>query len=291
MASRRETLYLGRPSQPVACRRSGWLLVVGALGLLGLLLLSASGKAASGTLPEEIYSNTSVRLWTSAKAAQDAHGKLRPDLFSAARLSYFESNSVAIAKLRSEAQDAKTSQASPGSFEADCPGWTDADVRERAGRKQASTIEGMVRNSIAIVRGRVVASEYGFSGEQPALLIGLEVERTLVASPELADSGRLYFVYPYAAFSAGGLQFCKKPNRSAARPEDGDEVLLFVFYPPVGLDRQLVLPDHEEVLFQHKGGALSLPWRLATDPELFGKDGIEPLERLVERIISAGDGR
>jgi hypothetical protein len=263
------------------------------VALLALVAASRPLSAAAGeALPDQIDTAASVRLWISAQAAQDERGNLRPDLFSKETRWVFERNSKALDKERLEASAEPGARPEAGSFAADCPGWSDADVSERAGRKRGLTAEELVRSSIAILRGRVVGSEYGFWGEEPSLLVALSVEDTLLSSPQVTTSGGvLYFYYPYAHFSVGDLHFCKKPTRTPARPEEGDEVLLFVFYPPRDRDHRLVESDHEEVIFEAKGGALSLPSKLAQDPELLGKDDIDHVQRLVQRILASEAGK
>ena len=155
----------------------------------------------------------------------------------------------------------------------------------------ASDLADLVDHSLAIYRGRVSGRSQGFSWKEPATLIGLGVTDPIKESDEVAK-GRVWMIYPSARFTAEGRTVYRWLRAFPPAPQDGDEVLLFVFGEPVDAEGRVVSLADPRFLFIAKkgGGKLIVPYLFLLSGELDGVTTMDGVVQRVRELLAGGRG-
>lgn len=150
----------------------------------------------------------------------------------------------------------------------------------------AADLADLVDYSLAIYRGRVSGQSEGVSTALPARLIGLAVIGPIKESDEVAQR-RVWMVYPSARFIAEGTTICRWDPRFSPVPEEGDQVLLFVFERPADDGGRIVpVVDPRFLVTERKGGGrLILPSLFLDSGELDSIAAIDGVEQRVRDLL------
>ena len=168
--------------------------------------------------------------------------------------------------------------------EAECQSFT-LTVDERF-PKPHEKFSDLLGHSDSIFSGRIAAVTQGFLFGQPATLLKVEVLKELRQSPELPTTPYRYVYYPFAAFQIRGEPFCSRTPVSPHRPQAGERILVFNYFPTVDLEQRLVHTVRTGLFFEDAGGALVVPPPLKWDPALYLTSGFDALLQAVEQALS-----
>ena len=104
--------------------------------------------------------------------------------------------------------------------------------------------------------------------------------------------GHIWMVYPSARFSAEGTTICRWDPLFPPVPEQGDEVLLFVFTWPLDADGRIVVIDDSRFLIIGKkgGGKLVMPSLFLLSGELDGITTLDEVELRVRELLGREGG-
>lgn len=238
--------------------------------LLPVLLLGRTVSAQDSANPGKIYSRDAkaVPVWVSAESATTSAGEVDwAVLGEQAHQSYLNlsrSTPFLLAKPPGDTSPPEYDPASSGK-RPDCVYYGNAffDSLERPPDK---TLEGVLKNSPAILRGRIAAMSPGFFKGEPRTLLVVRIQRVLRTSPQYSkELGTVYLAYPHARFTIGEVTFCKGDTDFTFEPHVGDQVMIFPFQTPQGREGRLIDPRPEELIIEGPNGALALPRSFAKD--------------------------
>ena len=246
----------------------------------GLLLLGISaGLAIAGRdAPGVIYMKAGPRVepvWVSAEeAAAPEKGSLRWRLFS-------ESDQGNLRHFMAESERLKGEQKSRGVRESDpgCPVFLSTSEEGRIDPKPNRSFSDLAEQALAIYRGRIEGISQGFFDGLPSSLLQVKVTEAFRSS-KLVAKEKVLIPYPFARFKVGVSTFC---GGSAAlyQPAIGDQVLVFIYDPPLDAAGTLVYPRSPELFFQTAGGRLIVPGPLKTDRAIAVAGSLDGLEKLL----------
>jgi hypothetical protein len=247
-----------------------------ALLLLGPVGLAAAGRDATGV----IYMNASPRtepVWISAEeAAAPEMGGLRWQLFS-------DSDQGNLRRFVAESERLKEEQTSRGmrGSDLDCPIFLSTSDEGRIDPKPNRSFSDLAEQALAIYSGRIESISQGFFDGLPSSLLQVKVTEAFRSS-DLVAMEKVLIPYPFARFKVGSSTFC---GGSAAmyQPATGDQVLVFIYDPPLNAARTLVYPRSPEIFFQTTAGRLVVPEPLKTDKELAVAGSLGDLEKLLRQ--------
>ena len=209
-----------------------------------------SSQAAHSSPPSKIYAthNPSLPVWVSAEAAEQG-GEVDWSLFSEADKRSLKGF------LDQNGEDLN------------CSIFLSQPYVHRLNPKDNSTFSSLMNNAMAIYAGEITAVSPGFFGGLPSSLLTVRVGEVLRAS-KLIDVMELLVPYPVARFRIGRSTFCGGAPDSFI-PTSGDQVVVFVYDPPLDRSRTLVSPLAQELLIETQG-RLVLPKDLRLD-DVLGK--------------------
>jgi hypothetical protein len=150
----------------------------------------------------------------------------------------------------------------------------------------ANDLRSLVRNSLGIYRGTIVASGPGFADGDPATLLAVRVEKTIKPSSEIATDGLLYVAYPVAEFSVNGQRICKSDERLPEVPKVGDGILVFPLNDPLNEEKNLIYPYFQEVMVQRRDGKVALPDKWSKDVALENASSLDEIEARVRSFAA-----
>jgi len=248
---------------------------------LGSLLLGISGGAiAAQSLPDLIYMTSGPRIepvWVSAEAARDPEtGGLRVELFSESDWDQFRRFAADIRRLQEEAE-------ARGDRRKDCLISLASGCEERMDPKPNRALPDLAEQAIAIYRGRIGGIAQGFFGGVPSSLLRVEITKSFRQSDQVAKEV-VWIPYPQARFQMGDLTVCG--GSKGYEPAEGDQVLVFVYDPPVDADHALVIPSGPEIFFQTAAGRLIVPDLLKKDREIGTAGSFDDLEKLLRKRMN-----
>jgi hypothetical protein len=247
----------------------------------GLMLLEPVGLAIAGAdAPSVIYMKAGPRaepVWISAaEAAVPEKGVLRWQFFS-------ESDQGNLRRFMAESERLKREQKSRGVRESDldCPIFLSTSDEGRIDPKPNRSFADLAKQALAIYSGRIEGISQGFFDGLPSSLLQVKVTEAFRSS-ELVAKEEVLIPYPSAQFKAGASTFC---GGSAAmyQPAAGDQVLVFIYDPPLNTARTLVYPRSPELFFQTAAGRLIVPGPLKTDRDIAVAGTLEGLEKLLRQ--------
>ena len=245
-----------------------------ALLLLGPVGLAAAGHDATGV----IYMNASSRtepVWISVEeAAAPKAGDLRWQLFS-------NSDQANLRRFLAESERLEEEQKSRGEQGADldCPIFLSTSDEGRIDPKPNRSFSDLAEQALAVYSGRIESISQGFFDGLPSSLLQVKVTKAFRSS-DLVAREQVLIPYPFARFKVGASTFC---GGSAAmyQPATGDQVLVFIYDPPLNAARTLVYPRSPEIFFQTTAGRLIIPEPLKTDKDLAVAGSLGDLEKLL----------
>jgi hypothetical protein len=216
-------------------------------------------------------------VWISAEeAAAPEKGGLRWHLFS-------ESDQGNLRRFMAESEQLKGEQKSRGVRESDldCPIVLSTPDEDRIDPKPNRSFSDLAEQAIAIYRGRIEGISRGFFDGLPSSLLQVKVTKAFRSS-KLVAKEKVLIPYPFARFKVGTSTFC---GGSAAlyQPATGDQVLVFIYDPPLDAARTLVYPRSPELFFQTAAGRLIVPEALKTDGDIAAAGSLEGLEKLLRQ--------
>jgi hypothetical protein len=100
--------------------------------------------------------------------------------------------------------------------------------------------------------GRIEGISQGFFDGLPSSLLRVKVTEAFRSSKEVAKE-EVLIPYPFARFKVGVSTFCGG-SATLYQPAIGDQVLVFIYDPPLDAARTLVYPRSPELFFQTAGG-------------------------------------
>ena len=230
---------------------------------LWLLFFGVATAAMASPAPDRLYSpGAKTPLWVSAAAAERG-GELRWELFDIYASDHLMAEQDRIRQLSRDGEKAPPVPVgdSPYLPEELCTATSFEAHRESAVRESLAALRA---TSVGIAYGRVLDISQGFLAGRPASLLSVAVE----SQSEGWEVSVLQVAYPYAAFAIGRDVFCAMDPGYDYRPEIGDHVLVLPHRPTVDEDRQLLIPESEELIAQKAGGKLVIPDALDGDPLL-----------------------
>jgi len=248
---------------------------------LGLLLLGTAGGAiAAQSLPDLIYMTSGPRIepvWVSAEEARDPEtGGLRVELFSESDRDQFRRFAADVRRLQKEA-------GARGAGRQGCLLSLASGCEERMDPKPNRSLPDLAGQAIAIYRGRIGGIAQGFFGGVPSSLLRVEITQAFRQSDQVAKEV-VWVPHPQARFQMGDLTVCG--GAKGYEPAEGDQVLVFVYDPPVDADHALVVPRGPEIFFQTAAGRLIVPDLLKKDREIGTAGSLDDLEKLLRRKVN-----
>lgn len=248
---------------------------------LGVSLLGiAGGATAAQGLPDRIYMASGPRIepvWVSAEEARDPEtGGLRVDLFSESDRDQFRRFAADVRRLRKE-------EVARGDGGQDCLVSLASGCEERMEPKSNGSLPDLAGQAIAIYRGRIGAIAPGFFDGVPSSLLRVEITKIFRTSDQVAKEV-VWVPHPYARFQMGDLTVCG--GAKGYEPAEGDQVLVFVYDPPVDADHALVIPRSPEIFFQTAAGRLIVPDPLKKDREIGAAGDLDDLEKLLRKRMN-----
>ena len=161
----------------------------------------------------------------------------------------------------------------------DCPVFLSTPDEGRIDPKPNRSFSDLAEQALAIYSGRIEGISQGFFDGLPSSLLQVKVTEVFRSSTLVARE-KVLIPYPFARFKAGASTFC---GGSAAlyQPAIGDQVLVFIYDPPLDTARTLVYPRSPELFFQTAAGRLIVPAPLKTDRDIAVAGSLEGLEKLL----------
>ncbi|HBL28697.1 MAG TPA: hypothetical protein DD490_17820 [Acidobacteria bacterium] len=241
--------------------------------------MTAAGPGAPGL----IYLKAGPRVapvWVSAQeAAASEPGDLRWPLF-------VEADQSKLRRFMAESERLRAEQRNRGAGESDldCPIVLSAGDEDRIDPKPNRSFSDLTEQALAIYSGRVEEISPGFFSGLPSSLLLVSVKEELRASDLVARDG-LLIPYSFARFKAGGATFCGG-GAGMYQPKRGDQVLVFIYDPPLDAAGTLVYPRSPEIFFQSSDGRLIIPEPLKADRDVAAAGSLESLEDLLRWKLS-----
>jgi hypothetical protein len=248
----------------------------------GLLLLGIPvGLAIAGRdAPGVIYMKASPRttpVWISAEEATTPEKSgLRWQLFS-------ESDQGNLRRFIAESERLKGERKSRGAQESDldCPILLSTPDEGRIDPKPNRSFTDLAKQALAIYSGRIEGISQGFFDGLPSSLLQVKVTEAFRSS-ELVAREEVLIPYPFARFKAGASAYCGG-SAGMYQPATGDQVLVFIYDPPLNSARTLVYPRSPELFFQSAAGRLVVPEPLKTDRDIAVAGSLENLEKFLRQ--------
>lgn len=257
-------------------------LVAAALAVLGLtgvvfgVQLEATPPAE--VMPESIASILGAKrpAWTAARATAGPGGELQLDRLP-------EEARFRIETIRSRRGPAESKA---------CLELGPIITDLRPGTVLPQEFDDLVKNSLAILRGRVVGMEPGFFNTEAGLLLKVKIQDRLKSSDRFWNGPHVFVYYPRGDFRVGSTSICKRDPRWPVVPDLGDELLLFPHVSPIDPEGNTMDTDTSnfEVVLEHAGGLVP-PDRLRRDPVFQAFDTVEALASYTDRRIQEDVGR
>lgn len=251
----------------------------------GLFLLGIPfGMAIAGPdAPGVIYMKAGPRttpVWISAEeAATPAKDGLRWQLFS-------ESDQGNLRRFIAESERLKKERKSRGARESDldCPIFLSTPDEGRIDPKPNHSFADLTKQALAIYSGRIEGISKGFFEGLPSSLLRVKVTEAFRSSALVAKE-EVLIPYPFARFKAGASTYCGG-SAEMYQPAIGDQVLVFLYDPPLDTARTLVYPRSPELFFQSSAGRLVVPGPLKTDRDIAVAGSLEGLEKLLHQAAN-----
>lgn len=260
-------------------RRPAWIL---ALSMATLSLEARVAAQVPSILEPKVERHEGPPLWISAEAVLDAERIINLDLIDSTPLRQeVEKQRLALgdrlpAEKLATGGKPKITRIPPS----ECKSETYLEDY-RAGDGPSVSLRDLASHSKSIVRGHVRAVELGFSFGTPSSLLSVEVA-DILKGPARPKSP-LYIDYPVARFKIGPYSFCNATK--GYEPQPGDEILLFDVAGPTDRTGALYVPRMDQIFFQSRNGALSLPANLKSTEDLKTAD---TLKDVISRLRSQG---
>jgi hypothetical protein len=216
-------------------------------------------------------------VWISAEeAAAPEKGGLRWQVFS-------ESDQGNLRRFIAESERLKVERKSRGVRESDmdCPIFLSTPDEDRIDPKPNRSFSDLAEQALAIYSGRIEGISQGFFDGLPSSLLQVKVTEAFRSS-ELVARQEVLIPYHFARFKAGASTFCGG-SEAMYRPTTGDQVLVFIYDPPLNAARTLVYPRSLELFFQTAAGRLIVPKPLKTDRDIAVAGSLEDLEKLLRQ--------
>jgi hypothetical protein len=249
----------------------------------GLPLLASIGLAiGSPQTPGVIYMKAGPRalpVWVSAEdAATPAKDGLQWQLFS-------ESDQDNLRHFMSESERLKGDQKSRGTQNSDpsCPIVLASSDQDRINPKPNGSFSQLTKQALAIYSGRIESISQGFFDGLPSSLLQVKVTETFRSSEEVAKE-QVLIPYPFARFRVGASTFCGA-SPETYQPAKGDEVLVFIYDPPLNAAGTLIYPRSPEFFIQSSAEHLIVPIPLKTDKDIAAAGSLEGLEKLLRQDL------
>lgn len=248
----------------------------------GLLLLGIPvGLAiAGGDAPGVIYMKAGPRstpVWISAEeAAAPEKSGLRWQLFS-------ESDQGNLRRFLVESERLQKEQKSRGVRESDldCPLFLSTPDEGRIDPKPNRSFTDLAKQALAIYSGRIEGISQGFFDGLPSSLLRVKVTEAFRTS-ELVAREEVLIPYSFARFRAGASTYCGG-SAGMYQPARGDQVLVFIYDPPLNSARNLVYPRSPELFFESAAGRLIVPEPLKTDRDIAVSGSLESLKKFLRQ--------
>lgn len=244
-------------------------------------MLASVGLAIGGLeSPGVIYMKAGPRatpVWISAEeAASPETGSLRWQLFA----DYEENN---LRRFMAENERFKEEQKSRGvqGSDLDCPLSLSTANEERMDPKPNRSFSQLAAQALAIYSGRIEGISQGFFDGLPSSLLKVRVTEAFRSSEKVARD-RVLIPYPFARFKVGALTFCGG-SAGTYPPAAGDQVLVFIYDPPLDASRTLIYPRSPELFVQTSAGRLIVPMPLKTDRDIAAAGSLEGLKKLLRQ--------
>jgi hypothetical protein len=244
----------------------------------GLLLMVPVAAIADPEAPEVIYMREGPRVapvWVSAAAAA-APGTdgLQWQLFA-------ESDQDNLRWFMSKSERLKGDQKSLGTQNSDlsCPIVLARSDEERINPKPNGSFSQLTQQALAIYSGRIESISQGFFDGFPSSLLQVKVTETFRSSEGIAKE-QVLIPYPFARFRVGASTFCGAFPETY-QPAKGDQVLVFIYDPPLNAAGTLIYPRSPESFIQSSAGHLIVPMPLKTDKDVAAAGSLEGLEKLL----------
>lgn len=154
------------------------------------------------------------------------------------------------------------------------------------GHKPHETLEDLVRESVVVVAGEVAEVSQGFFDGVPASLLTLQEPEILKASEEYS-LGTVYVRYPFAAFRVGDRSFCTSDPRYPHQPVPGDRLVVFGYFPPRNLERNVLEPFEFGLVIEPAQGPLKLP--IPLEAKRGEVEGVSGIKKLVGQALRKGE--
>lgn len=204
--------------------------------------------AALSRIPDVIENERAgaVPVWVSAERAVEAEGNLRSDVIEPAR----------VAELRRRLMEReKKPQGSKIDAEAEDPCDTTTSYIPEQFSATASTSD-LVGNSQYIFSASVAAVGQGFYFGTPGSLLALDVKQRLKYEKRDALEQPVYIFFPQATIETAQGTICARPWPRMSMPAVGDQILIFAYSRPFGLNAGVfeLRPD-KQLLFEGRDGA------------------------------------
>jgi hypothetical protein len=247
--------------------------------LLGIPLgIAIAGRDAPGVIYMKAGPRTTP-VWISAEeAATPEKEGLRWQLFS-------ESDQGNLRRFVAESERLKGEGKSRGARESDldCPIFLSTPDEGRIDPKPNRSFADLTRQALAIYSGRIEGISQGFFDGLPSSLLKVKVTEAFRSSDRVARE-EVLIPYPFARFKAGASTFCGG-SAEMYQPATGDQVLVFVYDPPLDAARALIYPRGPELFIQSTAGRLVVPAPLKTDRDIAVAGSLERLEKLLRQDL------
>lgn len=253
-----------------------------------LLLGQAAGAQEGPVSPDKLFARDAktAPLWVSAGAATTPAGEvdwaLLGDKAHQSYMNLTQSTPFLRAKPPGDTSPPEYDPASSGK-RPDCIYYGNAFF-DSLERPPDNTLEGVLKNSPAILRGRIAAMSPGFFKGEPRTLLVVQIQRVLRSSRQYPkELGTIYLAYPRARFTVGDVTFCKGDTDVTFEPHVGDQVMVFPFQTPQGREGRLIDPRPEELVIENTHRGLVLPRVFTKDKDLAARpESLDSIERLLK---------
>lgn len=256
---------------------------------VSLVLCTVLGLSVAAEPPPQLQSRFDPQgppLWVSADRAKGSSDGLQPELFRDRDLPLLlasTSNQVGSDQLVQRTPVVEADPSPEPSAGVACPMFFAGP--DDTGYKPHETLEHLVEESLVIVKGEVAEVSQGFFDGVPASLLTLREPELLKASDEYSFD-TVYVRYPFAAFEIGERSFCTADPRYTYRPAPGDRVLVFGYYPPRNIERNVLEPFHFGLVVEPTSGNMQLPAALTHQSSAIRE--MSDVKELVQRTMVEG---
>jgi hypothetical protein len=161
----------------------------------------------------------------------------------------------------------------------DCPIFLSTPDEGRIDPKPNRSFADLAKQALAIYSGRIEGISQGFFDGLPSSLLRVKVTEAFRSS-DLVAREEVLIPYPFARFKVGASTYCGG-SAEMYQPATGDQVLVFIYDPPLDAARTLVYPRSPELFFQNSAGHLVVPGPLKTDRDIAVAGSLERLEKFL----------